>query len=547
MIRKLRASMMPPPRSRRPGADTLTNLVETLENEIDRKLPPNPGIRTFQRLNRPEYELAIRDLLGLKVDAGSWLPLDTKSFNFDNIADVQMPSATSLAAYLNAATTISRWAVGDRNAASETVIYTNTLFNSQHPWNRVDGAPMGTRGGVVVQHIFPADGMYMFKMNVTGALGVNREDIDVSINGAQATLVHYERGIERSINSADATLGADYIRSVPVMVKAGQHRVSAAFVRKAEGPYEDLVKPHDWSRAGNGSASTGTTEYPHMTELAIIGPVKPMGLSETPSRKLIFTCQPTAPAREKPCAQEIISNLATKAYRRPLDERDINGLMAFYEKGQQSGGFEEGVRMALQAILASPHFFFRIEDVPADAKPNTDVRVSSYDLAARLSFFIWGSIPDDELLNLARRDRLHQPRVLEQQVRRMLADPKSVALNERFASQWLRLQDVDKVRPDAFWFPDFDQQLMDAMKTETKLFFEDVVKNDRSIVNFFTADYTFVNEPLAMHYGIPGVGGKEFRRVSYPDDSRRGLLGHGSILYKHCWPTARLRFCAGSG
>jgi hypothetical protein len=531
MIRKLRAQMMPPPGARRPTGDTLLALVQTLESEIDNKLPANPGVRSFQRLNRPEYELAIKDLLGLKVDAGNWLPLDTKSSNFDNIADVQMPSATSLAAYLNAATAISRAAVGDRNAALETTVYTNSLFNSQHPWNHVEGAPYGTRGGIVTQHIFPADGLYSFRMNVTGPTqGVVRmEDIDISVDGERVTLVHYERGIERSINSADATLGADFIRSVPVMIKAGQHKISAAFVRRAEGPYEDLVKPHDWSRAGNGSASTGTTEYPHMTELAVVGPSRVTGLSETESRKLIFSCRPTSPARERPCAQEIVTRLATKAYRRPTDTRDVTSLMRFYDEGSKNGGFEAGVRMALQAILASPHFVFRIEDVPADVKAGS-VRLADADLASRMSFFLWGSLPDAELMDVARKNKLHEPKELEKQVRRMLADPRSLNLSDRFAAQWLRLQDIDKVRPDAFWFPDFDQQLMDAMKTETKMFFNDVVQNDLSVLNFFTADYTFVNEALAMHYGIPNVSGKEFRKVSYPDETRRGLLGHGSML-----------------
>jgi hypothetical protein len=532
MIRKLRTQMMPPPGARRPAGDTLLALVATLENKVDSDLRPNPGVRVFQRLNRPEYELAIRDLVGLKVDAGNWLPLDTKSANFDNIADVQMPSATSLSAYLNAATAISRAAVGDRNAALETTVYVNTLFNSQHPWNRVEGAPYGTRGGIVVEHIFPADGLYSFRMNVTGPTqGSSRqESIDISVDGERVTLTHYERGIERSINSADATLGADFIRSVPVMIKAGQHRISAAFVRRTEGPYEDLIKPHDWSRAGNGSASTGTTELPHMTELAVVGPTQVTGLSETESRKMIFTCRPTAPARERPCAQEIVTRLATRAYRRPVDERDVSGLMRFYDEGSKNGNFEDGVRMALQAILASPHFVFKFEDATGSVNADGYARLSDLDLASRLSFFLWGSIPDEELLDLARRGRLSQPRELERQVRRMMADPKVIALGDRFAAQWLRLQDIDKVRPDAFWFPDFDQQLMDAMKTESKMFFNDLVENDRSVLNFFNADYTFVNEALAKHYGIPNVSGKEFRRVSYPDETRRGLLGHGSVL-----------------
>ncbi len=531
MIRKLRTQMMPPPPAvRKLAIDTSVLLVETLERIVDTQSRLNPGTRTFQRLNRPEYERAVLDLLGLQVNAGNWLPLDTKSANFDNIADVQSPSATLLSAYLNAASAVSLMAVGDRNAFSTTAAYKMSVFNSQHPWNHVPGAPYGTRGGIVTEHNFPADGYYQFRMDVSGPLGIRLEDIDISIDNQPATLVHYERGIERTVNSADNTLGADYIRSAPVLVKAGQHKVSAAFIRKAEGPYEDLIKPHDWSLAGNGSASAGTTQYPHMTELAIVGPTKITGLSETASRKLIFSCKPTAPAKEKPCAQEIITRIATKAYRRPVTDRDMTGLMSFYDAGSKAGGFEGGVQMALQAVLASPHFFLRVEGAPDNVKPGADYRLADDDLASRLSFFLWGTLPDAELAELARKNKLHEPKELEKQVRRMLADRRSLALGDRFAAQWLRLQDIDKVRPDAFWFPDFDQQLADAMKNETILFFNDILKNDRSVRNLFTADYTFVNEGLAKHYGIPGVSGKEFRRVNYPDETRRGLLGQGSML-----------------
>jgi hypothetical protein len=530
MIRKLRLEMMPPPNARRPSADTLLGLVRALENEVDRNAPRTPGTRTFQRLNRPEYERSIRDLVGLNVNAGVWLPLDTKSANFDNIADVQALSPTLLEAYLSAASAVSRMAMGDAGATPSLVAYGNTLFASQHPWNHVEGAPYGTRGGIVVEHAFPADGMYAFRLNVTAGVGVRLEDIDVSLDGERIALLHYERGIERSISSADAPLGADYVRSEPLFIKAGQKMVAAAFVRRTEGPYEDLIKPHDWSRAGNGTASTGTTEYPHMLEMAISGPSNVTGVSETPSRELIFSCRPASADREKPCAIEILSRLATKAYRRPLEERDIDGLMGFYDRGAQAGGFEEGVRLALQAILASPHFVFRMEAMPESVRPGESYRLSDVDLASRLSFFLWGSLPDAELLQLAGRGRLSNQRELERQVRRMLSDPRSAALGDRFAAQWLRLQDIDKVRPDAFWFPDFDQQVADAMKQETMSFFNHVLREDRSVLELFTADYTFVNETLARHYGISGVAGPEFRKVQYPDETRRGLLGHGSIL-----------------
>jgi hypothetical protein len=320
------------------------------------------------------------------------------------------------------------------------------------------------------------------------------------------------------------------MRTDPVFVPAGQHRVSAAFVRRAEGPYEDLIKPHDWSRASNGTGSSGTTEPPFMIEVGIAGPQKITGVSETPSRKVIFSCHPNAAAQQHACAEQIITRLGTRAYRRPLTAHDRTSLMAFYESAAKDGGFEEGVRTALQAMLASPYFVFRFETMPANVTPGQDFRISDVDLASRLSFFLWGTIPDEQLLKLGEQHRLSDKRVLAAQVRRMLADPRAEALSTRFASQWLRLQDLDKVHPDAFMFPDFDLQLAESMRRETELFFNDIVRRDASILDLFTADYTYVNERLAQHYGIPNVSGDEFQKVKYPDDTRRGLLGHGSIL-----------------
>ena len=533
MIRKLRAQMMPPPGSRRPAGDTLLALVETMEQVIDRTAKPNPGTRTFQRLNRAEYERAVKDLLKVEIDAGDYLPLDTKSANFDNIADVQSLSPTLLEAYLNAASAVSRIAVGDPKAISLTKSYVASPFTSQYPWNRVAGAPYGTRGGIVAEHPFPADGMYQFRLDVRGGLGSKLEDVDLSIDGQRVALLKYERGIEPALASADAPLGADYVRSEPIFVKAGQQRVSAAFIRRNEGPYEDLIKPHDWSLASNGSGSAGTTAPPHLMELAVIGPQKVTGVSDNASRRIIFSCKPKGSATSAAavaCADQIVTRLGTRAYRRPLTARDRDGLLRFYREGARVGGWDEGIRLALQAMLASPHFVFRFESVPAQAVVGKDYTISDGELATRLSFFLWGSIPDDELLRLAHQRVLSKPAVLEAQVTRMLEDPRAEALSSRFAAQWLRLQDLQLVRPDAFWYPDYDQQLADAMHTETELLFGDIVKRDRSVLDLFTADYTFVNERLAAHYGIPNVSGPEFRRVTYPDSSRRGLLGHGSIL-----------------
>jgi hypothetical protein len=530
IVRKLRSEMMPLPGAPRPGGDTLTQLVSTIEQVIDRAAKPNPGTRTFQRLNRPEYENAVRDLVGLKVNAGDWLPLDTKSANFDNIADAQMLSPTLLDAYLNAASAVSRLAVGDKNAALAITTFKSSPFASQHPWDHVDGAPFGTRGGIVTNYVFPADGLYQFRMVIEGGVGTHMEDVDISIDGQRATLFHYEKGVNRTAASADAPLGADLYTTDPIQVKAGQQLVSAAFVRRTDGPYEDLIKPHDWSMASNGNASAGTTTPPHIMELTVIGPSKITGISDTKSRNLIFSCHPSKTLSERACATEIVTRLGTRAYRRPLTKHDVDGLMAFYTQGAAAGGFEEGVRSAVQAVLSSPYFVFRFEPVPANVAPGQNYLISDLDLASRLSFFIWGSIPDDELLKVAGQKKLSEPKTLDRELHRMLADPKAGALATRFADQWLRLQDLDKVHPDAFLFPDYDQQLTDDMRRETELFFEDVVRNDKSILTFFNANYTYVNERLARHYDIPNVSGSDFRRVDYPDSTRRGILGEGSYL-----------------
>jgi hypothetical protein len=388
---------------------------------------------------------------------------------------------------------------------------------------------------MVVAHPFPADGLYSFRVEVRGGVGTKLEDVDLSIDGQRAALLKYERGIERSLSSADAPQGADYIRTEPVLVKAGQQRVSVAFVRRSEGPYEDLIRPHDWSLAASGSNSAGTTAPPHIMELTIVGPLKATGISESPSRRIVFSCRPANPATAETCAEQIITRLGTRAYRRPLTQRDRDGLMGFYRKGASAAvdgadAFEQGIRTALQVMLASPHFVFRFERVPPNVAPGHNYNISDVELASRLSFFLWGTIPDAPLLAAATSKKLSDPATLNVQVRRMLADPRAEALAARFAAQWLRLQDLDLVHPDPFWFPDFDQQLADAMRRETELLFADLVRRNASLFDLWTADYTFVNERLARHYGIPNVAGSQFRRVTYADTVRRGLLGHGSIL-----------------
>ena len=526
MIRKLRAGMMPPVGARRPGGDTLQTVVEELERVVDAAASrnPNPGGRTFQRLNRAEYEQARRDLLLLKVDASEWLQNDQMSANFDNIADVQSLSATLLESYLNAASEISRWALGNRSAPAVDQVYKLPEYVSQHPWDHVEGAPYGTRGGVVIDHVFPADAEYVFAMTFNGGRNARLEDVDISIDGERVALLHYTR----SGAGADGR-GGSGIRTEPIMLRAGQHKVSAAFIRRGDGPYEDLLRPHEWSLAGGGSGGNGITSLPHLRDLIVSGPYNTTGISETTARAKIFSCRPTVPSEELACAREIVSRLGSEAYRRPLSGNDISGLMNFYSAGSARGGFEGGVRRALEAILASPHFVFRFEREPENKDPGEIYRLSDVDLASRLSFFLWGMPPDAELLEIAVGGKLSD-KELARQSQRMLADPRSEALGTRFAGLWLRLQDLYKVRPDPNFYPNFDENLADAMRRETELFFYNLVREDKSFLELFSADYTFVNERLARHYGIPGVSGNHFRQVDYLEDQRRGLLGQGSVL-----------------
>jgi hypothetical protein len=531
IIRKLRAGMMPQAGAPRPQGDTLDMFAASIEQDIDRAAKPNPGSRTFQRLNRAEYENVIRDLFGVDIDASAYLPLDTKSANFDNIADVQGLSPALLDAYLNAASAVSRMAVGDKSATTAMTTIPVSPFASQHVWDHVQGAPFGTYGGIATKHNFVADGKYTFRMEVMGGIGMPLGDIDVSVDGARVALLHYEKGTAPTGASADAPEGIDTYNTDTLNLKAGEHVVSVAFIKPIEGPYEDLLKPDDWSNSSDGNAATGNTNPPSIKNVSIIGPYSVTGLSDTPARRAIFTCHPTKSATaERACATQIVTRLATKAYRRPATKHDVDGLMGFYDSGVKTGGFEDGVRNAIQAMLSSPYFVFRIESAPANVAAGTDYKVSDYDLASRLSFFLWGSMPDSTLTALAKTHKLSNQAVLDAQAKRMLADPRAKALSERFAAQFFDLQDVDKVHPDAFFFPDFNKNLSDDMQTETKTFFNNIVKNDLDVLDLFDANYTFVNERLARHYGIPNVSGPEFRKVMYPDSTRRGILGQGSML-----------------
>lgn len=533
IVAKLRSGMMPPPGSARPAPDTLAVLVQTLEFQLDSASAahPDPGSRTFQRLNRAEYRAAVRELLGLEVNAGTYLPLDTKSDNFDNIADVQALSPTLLDSYLRAASDISWLALG--NPAATEASHTYTVPKTASQVEHVEGAPFGTRGGISVLHVFPADGDYLFGMNffheTTGAFagGLARgEEVEVSIDGARVALLNVDRFMHASDPNGVA-MNSDTVR-----VTAGQHRVSAAFIPpRFQGVVQDLISPLKYSLSSTSNATAyGFSLLPHLRELTIKGPFRSTGVSDTPVRQRIFSCRPASDAEEAPCARSIVNRLGSDAYRRPLSDDDRNGLMTLYESGRASGGFEAGIRTALEGILASPDFVFRFERAPSGLPAGASYRLRDLDLASRLSFFLWSAPPDRQLVAVAAKGTLSQPAVLEREVRRMFADPRASALSTRFAAQWLRLPDLELVQPDIRQYPDFDEQLRSAMRTETETFFDHLVREDRSVLDLYRADYTYVNARLAQHYGIPNVAGDRFRRVQYPDSTRRGILSHASVL-----------------
>jgi hypothetical protein len=531
MIRKLRAGLMPPKTEPQPDRETRMALVTALETTLDRAATtPNPGHRTFQRLNRAEYTAAVKALFGIDIDVSEYLPADTISASFDNIADVQMPSATVMQGYLRAAAYVSEAVLGDPAADASSTTYEVPRTESQK--DRVEGAPFGTRGGIVVEHNFLADGDYRFRLLLhgepTGALfgrTIGKIQMEVAIDGDRAALLNVDRWISES-DADGLTVSTD-----PIHVSAGPHRVAATFIREFEGEEDDLIKPIDHTLADTQiGIGYGVTTLPHLRNLAIVGPAKVTGVSDNPTRAKILTCHPTKPEEGEACAKSILTHVATEAYRRPATSQDVAELLPFYKQGAANGGFDAGMRTSLQAMLSSLHFIFRVEEAPAGVRPGAVYKLADADLASRLSFFLWGTIPDQTLLDLAQKGTLAKPDVFDAQVKRMLADPRSDALGTRFAAQWLRLQDLKKVEPDALDFPYYDATLSDAMTQETELFFDYLVRADRPALELLTADYTFVNERLARHYGIKGVSGPEFVKVSYPDDTRRGILGHGSIL-----------------
>jgi hypothetical protein len=533
VIRKLRSGTMPPAGLPRPDAATYSALSGWLESRIDQASQPYAGRPILHRLNRSEYANAIRDLLALDIDAGSLLPPDDSAFGFDNISDALGLSPSLQEHYLDAALKVGALAVGDPKIApgSETWRIRQDLSQDQH----VNGLPLGTVGGTVVRYNFPLDGEYSFQaklyrtnLNIMRGLE-SPHQVEFAVDGKRIHLATF--GGKDDLASmfqkpTDTGDSVDLRLRVRVPIKAGPHIVTAAFLADPDAVEPARLQPYIRSSVDNFDWSGS----PHLQALTISGPFNAAGATDTPSRHRIFVCHPGQHITEQACARQIVSTLARRAYRGPVSESDVETLLHFYESGKRDGGFEGGVELALERILASPKFLFRVERDPAAIASGSSYQLGDFELASRLSFFLWSSVPDDELLRLAGEGKLKNPEVFDRQVHRMLADPKAEALVDNFAGQWLQLRNLRNVQPNTDLFPDFDDNLRQSFRRETELLFESIVQEDRSALDLLTANYTFVNERLARHYGIPDIYGSRFRRVAITDEARQGLLGQGSIL-----------------
>src|SRR5262245_25120770 len=541
-VRKMRVGMMPPQGAPRPDAGTQTALISYLTGSLDQSAAahPNPGRPLVHRLNRAEYASAIRDLLALDVDSSTLLPPDDAAYGFDNIADALTISPVLLERYLTAAGKISSLAVGDPTIgpAGETFRIRQDASQDTH----IEGLPVGTVGGILAKTTLPLDGIYdfsikLFRTNLGVVRGLEYEhQLEYTVDGARVHLSRvggeedFKANLKNMTKAGDDVDGRAHIR---IPLKAGPHVITAAFLERSDALNPLRLQP--FVRSSNDTLDT--IGHPHLDTFTITGPYNATGAGDTPSRRKIFICKPANAAGEDGCARRIISTLARRAYRGNMTDADLTRLMEFSARGRKEAStssaqaaFESGIQTALQRILASPKFAFRVERDPAGVAPGTVYRISDLELASRLSFFLWSTIPDDQLLRVAASGTLHTPAVLNQQVRRMLADEKSNALIANFAGQWLYLRNLKSFQPNSNEFPDFDDNLRQAFQKEAELFFASIMHEDRNVLDLMTADYTFLNERLAKHYRIPGVYGSHFRRVTLSDDARKGLLGKGAIL-----------------
>ena len=542
VVRKLRSGSMPPPAMPRPDPETANGLVSYLETSLDKAsaAAPNPGGSAIHRLNRAEYTNAIRDLLSLELDGRALLPSDEASYGFDNIADVLSVSPALLERYLSAAQKISRLAVGDPTLhVSET--YKTSYVRPQDDRMSED-LPFGTRGGLAARHYFPLDGEYLIKIRLQRGYGLfirgiqEENTIDLRVDGERVkriTLAAKKRKPGDPNDDVEKTIGHDVEARVPV--KAGMRVVGAVFVEKRPWVREGLDPAH--LPANDIGFTADRTEQMGIETLEVDGPYNATGPGDTPSRRAVFSCRPASASEEKACATTILSRLARRAYRRPVTAADVTPLLDEYRTGRSGGTFESGIQQALEVLLASPDFLFRKEGDSKRTKAGGLYALSGVELASRLSFFIWSSLPDEELLELATRGSLSDPKVLDQQVRRLLADPRSRSLTDNFAGQWLYLRNMRAVSMDPETFPSFDESLREAFQRETELFFSNQVRDNQPIPDLLGANYTFLNQRLAAHYGVPNVYGTHFRRVTFSDARRGGLLGQGSVLSVTSYPT----------
>jgi hypothetical protein len=531
LVRKLRDRQMPPTGMPRPEPEFYDQMVKYIEQGRDHlaEAKPNPGRPTLHRLNRTEYGNAVRDLLGLEVQVADLLPADDIGYGFDNIGDVLQVSPVLLERYLSASRKISRAAVGDMNmpVAYETYTVPHGLVQN----DRNDSAPVGSRGGAAIRHYFPVDGEYEISLNLQRNrndeyLGFERErKLDLRLDDQRLQLFTLPASAKKIVLGGGTP--PDAALKIRLQVKAGAREIDASFLKDStlkEGVIE-RIRDDDVQQYFEGVSAVNVS-----------GPFNVQGPGETVARAKIFTCHPTGAADEQACAEKILTNLAHHAYRRPVNADDVGQLVALYKEGAKDGGFESGIRLALQKILVSPDFLFRAEVDPPGAAPGTVYRVSDVELASRLSFFLWSTIPDGELLAVAEKGQLHEPAVLQAQVKRMLADARSGEMVKNFTGQWLFLRNIERISPDTTSFPNFDENLRQALSKETELLIQSEVQEDRSVADLLTTDYTFLNQRLAEHYGIKGVYGNEFRRVKLDDPNRYGLLGQASILTVTSYP-----------
>lgn len=536
VIRKIEAGMMPPAGVPRPDTATKKALIASLEGVLDRaaKVSPNPGRPLVHRLNRAEYANAIRDLLAVDLDVSALLPPDDSSAGFDNNADVLGLSPVLLESYLTAGERISALAIGDLKTPPMGELYRVRQDESQD--RHIDGLPLGTVGGLLIQTTLPLDGEYQFQVRLFRTnLGTMRgleypHQLEISVNGARVHLASFGGDKEIASSSDNPTITGDDVDgrfTVRVPLKAGPAKIGVAFLEKTHALNTRRLQSYVRSSADTIDFSGN----PHIDEVILTGPFKVTGVGDTPSRRRIFVCQPKAAAEEQACAQRILSTLARRAYRGDVAKEDVPTLMDFYQRGRRDGGsFDAGIDLALRRLLASPKFLVRVERDPAAVPAGAAYRLSDLEIASRLSFFLWSSIPDDTLLDVASKGGLKSATGLDQQVRRMLADPKSQAFIDNFVGQWLQLRNLKTKQPNSHEFPDFDDNLRTSLGTEAEMFVASIVREDRSVLDLMTADYTFLNERLARHYGIPNVYGTHFRRVTLKDETRYGLLGKGAVL-----------------